>query len=77
MHVSNISPHGFMADDIGALNRGDRVLVRLPVFGRIEGLCIWVLGTRAGFQFERIIPAQEFVALVERLQPNPALRPKG
>jgi len=77
MHISNISSNGFMVDNADALERGDRVLVRLPVIGRIEGHCIWTLDTRAGFQFERIIPADEFTTLVRRLQPNPALRPKS
>lgn len=75
MHICNISTNGFMIDDAAGIERGDRVLVCLPQVGRIEGHCIWTADTRAGFQFERIIPADEFATLVRRLQPNAALRP--
>ncbi|WP_336986514.1 PilZ domain-containing protein [Altererythrobacter aquiaggeris] len=74
LHVSNISAHGFMIDDAPDLGRGDRVIVRFPVIGRIEAYVIWTSNARAGFQFERIIRLEDFVAMVETLQPNPRLR---
>jgi hypothetical protein len=81
LHVSNLSAHGFMIDGIGpddaALGRGDRVIIRLPLIGRIEAYCIWTTEDRAGFQFERIIRLDDFVAMIEELQPNPRLRRRG
>ena len=77
MHISNLSAHGFMIDDATNLARGDRVIVRLPVIGRIEAYCIWVRDNRAGFQFERIIRLDDFIAMIEELQPNPRLRRRG
>lgn len=77
MHICNISAHGFMIDDARGLARGDRVLVALPLIGRIEAYCIWTTDVRAGFQFERIIRADEFLAMIRQLQPNPALCPRG
>lgn len=74
MHISNLSAHGFMIDDARSLSRGDRVIVRLPVIGRIEAYCIWVRDNRAGFQFERIIRLDDFVSIIDELQPNPRLR---
>jgi hypothetical protein len=74
LHIVNLSAHGFMADEVGDLGRGERLVVRLPAVGRIEAHLIWVSGERAGFQFERIIRASEFVALIDSLQPNPRLR---
>lgn len=74
MHISNLSAHGYMIDDSTGLSRGDRVIVRLPVIGRIEAYCIWVRENRAGFQFERIIRLDDFVAIIDELQPNPRLR---
>ena len=74
MHISNLSAHGYMIDDSAGLSRGDRVIVRLPVIGRIEAYCIWVRENRAGFQFERIIRLDDFVAIIDELQPNPRLR---
>jgi hypothetical protein len=82
LHISNLSAHGFMVDamDVEAtstMTRGDRVIVRLPVIGRIEAYCIWTTEDRAGFQFERIIRSDDFLAMIEELQPNPRLRRKG
>lgn len=74
LHIANLSAHGFMVDDAGELERGDRVIVRLPVIGRIEAYVIWVRDTRAGFQFERIIRLDDFMRIIESLQPNPRLR---
>jgi hypothetical protein len=74
MHISNLSAHGYMIDDTSGFSRGDRVIVRLPVIGRIEAYCIWVREDRAGFQFERIIRLDDFVAIIDELQPNPRLR---
>lgn len=79
LHISNLSAHGFMVDAVGAdtLARGDRTIVRLPIIGRIEAYCIWTTEDRAGFQFERIIRYDDFLAMIEQLQPNPRLRRRG
>ena len=76
LHVCNLSAHGFMVDDAEMLSRGDRVIIRLPVVGRIEAYVIWTRDNRAGFQFERIIRLDDFVAIIDTLQPNPRLRRK-
>ena len=74
LHVCNISAHGFMVDDAEHLDRGDRVIIRLPIVGRIEAYVIWTRDKRAGFQFERIIRLDDFVGMIDTLQPNPRLR---
>jgi hypothetical protein len=74
MHVCNVSAHGFMVDDARDLTRGDRVIIRLPIVGRIEAYVIWTREARAGFQFERIIRLDDFIAMIDTLQPNPRLR---
>ena len=74
LHIANISTNGFMIDNAEAIGRGERVIVRLPVIGRIEAYCIWVRDNRAGFQFERIIRVDDFLAMIDTLQPNPRLR---
>ena len=74
LHVCNLSAHGFMVDDAHSLSRGDRVIIRLPIVGRIEAYVIWTRDERAGFQFERIIRLDDFVAIIDTLQPNPRLR---
>lgn len=77
MHLANLSAHGFMADGAPGVARGDRVIIRLPVIGRIEAYCMWVTDDRAGFQFERIIRLDDFSIAMSELQPNPRLRRSG
>jgi hypothetical protein len=74
LHICNLSAHGFMIDNAAGLQRGGRIIIRLPVVGRIEAYVIWTRDSRAGFQFERIIRLDDFVAIIDELQPNPRLR---
>ena len=74
LHIVNISAHGFMTDDSLGLGRGERVTIRLPRIGRIEAHVIWAMEDRCGFQFERIIRLDDFVQMIDTLQPNPRLR---
>lgn len=74
LHICNISANGFMIDNADGLQRGDRVIIRLPVIGRIEAYVIWSRDRRAGFQFERIIRFDDFIQMIDTLQPNPKLR---
>ncbi|NYH94204.1 PilZ domain-containing protein [Novosphingobium marinum] len=76
LHIVNLSAHGFMASGDHGLGRGERLTIRLPIVGRIEAHIIWTHEERAGFQLERIIRADEFLKLVDKLQPNPRLRPR-
>ncbi|HEX4847508.1 MAG TPA: PilZ domain-containing protein, partial [Novosphingobium sp.] len=46
----------------------------MPEVGRIEAHLIWASEGRAGFQFERIIRLEDFMRMIEALQPNPRLR---
>ena len=77
LHVCNLSAHGFMVDSSSEMARGDRVIIRLPQIGRIEAYCIWTADDRAGFQFERIIRLDDFMNMIEAIQPNPRLRRRG
>lgn len=74
MHVVNLSAHGFMVEGPTGLDRGERVIVRLPVIGRIEAHQIWTTEDKSGFQFERIIRLDDFMKVIEVLQENPRLR---
>lgn len=73
-HISNVSANGFMIDNATDGARGDRVIVSFPVIGRIEAYLIWIKENRAGFQFERIIRVDDFLIMIDELQPNPRLR---
>jgi len=72
--VRNISPSGLMIADNPGLSRGERLILRLPKVGRVEGYCIWTVDSRAGFQFERLLRPAEFAALLDELQPGVRLR---
>lgn len=74
LHIVNLSAHGFMIEGSVDLQRGERVNIRLPEIGRIEAHLIWTADNRAGFQFERIIRLDDFVRMIDMLQPNPRLR---
>ncbi|MFN3516630.1 MAG: PilZ domain-containing protein [Novosphingobium sp.] len=74
MHIVNISAHGFMVRGDLGLDRGERVTIRLPDIGRIEAHLIWTTEGRSGFQFERIIRLDDFMHLIDKIQPNPRLR---
>lgn len=74
LHIINLSANGFMATEAPGLDRGERIIVRLPVVGRIEAHLIWVTDGKAGFQFERIIRLDDFMKIIEDLQENPRLR---
>lgn len=74
LHVVNVSAHGFMVEGDLDLTRGERVVIRLPEVGRIEAHLIWVAEGRAGFQFERIVRLEDFMRMIDALQPNPRLR---
>ena len=76
LHIVNVSAQGFMANLKEPLGRGERLIIRLPVVGRIEAHVIWSRDERTGFQFERIIRLDDFLKLVDALQPNPRLRPR-
>lgn len=74
LHVVNVSAHGFMVEGELDLTRGERVIIRLPELGRIEAHLIWIAEGRAGFQFERIVRLEDFIRMIDALQPNPRLR---
>lgn len=72
--IVNLSAQGFMIDNAADLTKDDRVVIRLPLIGRIEAYCIWTHEERAGFQFERILRLDDFMMMIDELQPNPKLR---
>ena len=76
LRIRNISTRGFMIDNAHSIARGDRMILDLPMMGRIEAYCMWLVDSRAGFQFERILRADKFVKMISLIQPNPALRPR-
>ncbi|WP_353226871.1 PilZ domain-containing protein [Novosphingobium sp.] len=74
LNLINVSTTGFMVRGVLDLGRGERVTIRLPQIGRIEAFLVWNDPDRAGFQFERIVRADDFPKMIKALQPNPRLR---
>lgn len=69
VRLRNLSANGVLIDPAPALNRGDRIILRLPALGRIEAYCIWTVDTRAGCQFERVLRPAEFDAVLAAIRP--------
>ena len=65
--LNNISAHGCQFSHDVELNKGDRVIVRLPIAGRIEAFLVWSHEGRSGFEFERVIRQPDFMALVDKI----------
>ncbi len=74
LHLINVSTNGFMVRGELSLARGERLTIRLPQIGRIEAFLVWGDADRSGFQFERIVRADDFAKMIKALQPNPRLR---
>ena len=68
IRITNISAHGLMVSETLDMEKGDRVIVRLPVAGRIEAFLVWSHQGRCGFEFERVIREPDFVAMLERIK---------
>ena len=63
---------GFMVTARAGIGRGERLMVALPKFGRIEALCIWTRSQQAGFLFERPLPTSQLERVVDSMK---AVRP--
>jgi hypothetical protein len=74
LNLINVSTTGFMVRGPLSLDRGERLTIRLPQIGRIEAFMVWSNNDRSGFQFERIVRADDFAKMIKALQPNPRLR---
>lgn len=66
--LTNVSAIGcqIVHDDID-IQKGDRIVVRLPVAGRIEAFLVWSHNGRSGFEFERVIRADDFMEMIEKI----------
>jgi len=65
--VVNISAGGLMARSEAPFARGDRLTVQLPIVGPVGGTVRWALGGRIGCQFDGVIPAIRYRALLETI----------
>lgn len=68
--VSNISARGCQIIHSAAMAKGDRLVVRLPVAGRIEAFLVWTHEGRSGFEFERVIRQPDFMAMLDKMGVN-------
>jgi len=67
MEIVNISAQGFMVEGETEVQKGERVIVRLPVIGRIEAHKVWEMDSRSGFQLERVIRLPDFLLMLDHL----------
>lgn len=61
--LTDISPLGFMVRSRAGIERGDQLVVDLPIAGGIMAQCIWTRHQEAGFSFEIPLPAETLAQL--------------
>lgn len=77
LHMANISTGGFMTTGgPPPLERGEVLLVRLPIVVWRPCLVAWVFEDRAGFQFRQPIPHEPFQRILAALRPGDAAGPQ-
>lgn len=64
LQIVNVSRSGFLVLESMGIARGDRVMMALPKAGHIEAFCLWTRDQQAGFQFERLIRAEDFALML-------------
>ncbi|WP_082788270.1 PilZ domain-containing protein [Sphingorhabdus sp. M41] len=67
VRIANISANGMMLAASIDREKGDRVIVHLPVAGRIEAHLAWSHQGRQGFTFERVIREPDFYAMLDKI----------
>jgi len=60
----NMSAGGLAARCGASFAIGERVVLTLPVVGRVPAECRWCLGGRAGFQFEPAVPLPDYLLML-------------
>lgn len=68
VRITNISAEGMMLSDSAPMEKATRIIVRLPVVGRIEAYVIWSHQDRCGFKFERVVREDEFMAMLDQIK---------
>lgn len=77
LHLGNISSGGFMTTGgPPPVERGEVLLVRLPVVVWRPCLVAWVFEDRAGFQFRQPIPDEPFQRLLAALLSRDGAKPR-
>jgi hypothetical protein len=76
MRVANVSAHGFMVDDATNLSRGDRIIIRLPVIGRIEAYVIWMRDNSRRISVRTDHPSERLRSDDRRIAAKPAPPPQ-
>jgi hypothetical protein len=69
LHVVNISVSGFMCRGDFGLDRGDLLLIDLPIIGRKPAFITWSFENRFGGQFERPIDERKLGRLITASRP--------
>jgi len=63
----NMSAGGLAARCGASFAIGERIVVTLPIIGRVSAECRWCLGGRAGFQFEPALPLADYFSMLAEL----------
>lgn len=65
LRIVNLSSTGAMVDGKAGIERGDRLILRLPGTKGVEALCLWTRHQLAGLQFDQPIRLTDFATTVD------------
>jgi len=65
LRIVNLSSTGAMVEGKAGIERGDRVLLRLPGTRGVEALCLWTWYQQAGLQFDQPIRLADFATTID------------
>lgn len=69
LHVVNISRLGLMARTQAALNKSERLIIQLPLCGKVEAMVRWVEDGRIGTEFLAPVCEKQYERML-RLMPG-------
>ena len=65
LKIVDLSSTGVMIDGKAGIDRGDRILLRLPAATDVETLCLWTWYQKAGLQFDQPISSSELTSNID------------
>lgn len=64
LKVVNLSSTGAMVDGKAGVERGDKIILRLPAGKDVDALCLWTWHQQAGLQFDKPISFADLASTV-------------
>ena len=65
LKIVDLSSTGVMVVGKAGIERGDKILFRLPTATDVEALCLWTWHQQAGLQFDQPISSSELTSNID------------